>query len=91
LSDFDPAFTPSRGAWRDWSGDYLERQQAVRERREQIARDYREQAQECQHGRKRVTFGQGATLQAGLECKAGVCQFAPVPAGQVFSEWKAQG
>jgi hypothetical protein len=92
LSDYDPASRPSRAAWKDRYGAYLDQQRARREQADQIRRDYREiLGADCVHGsRKRVIGQSGDRFWAGLECpksdaRCGVNFLSPE---HVYHQWR---
>ena len=90
MDDYDPALRPSRAAWKDWHGAYLDRGQAAREQREQDLNDYQQAAlSSCPHGRVRVTGLNGRQLWAGLQCREGKCPIAYMTMAQVYQDWQA--
>jgi hypothetical protein len=90
--DYDPAVRPSRAVWRDWPDiqAYLAREEAARERRERLGREYRAaQIAGCAHGRIRRVYGADPDLRPGLECRAGRCGVVYLTLAEVLDEWKA--
>jgi hypothetical protein len=92
VADYDPATRPSRGAWRDRYGAYLERERATRERLDRARQAYRDQLQaDCAHGpRVRKIGEQDGRPFAMLVCPLGNagCGIAYPNVDMVFRQWR---
>jgi hypothetical protein len=94
VTDYDSATRPSRAAWRDRADfrRWTERENANKERRDEIREEYRAQlGTECAHGaRRRVIGEQGGEWWAGLACPEGKpnCGIKFLAPSQVYQEWK---